>query len=527
MGKKKFKKNNKKAEQQLESAERVSRLMEMYQSGEISDEEFIELVNCKDAAEETVIENDITDMISSALGYDRSNVRSIDQIKAQVHDDDHPETIYQELGGYEPTNEIKAGTSNPITDMMYATNKDDRSDISDLEAKLMVDEMKTSGSVTPSITTAPIEKESIVIPGVTDYSLPEDQDPASLITNDGMVFTPNDDYFGYNVVSENESRPMPEIVLADPDDEMVVIINKDMGMKVTMDLFGGYSDQPFDASLVGLEPEEFDEYIKCALLMLSGNCIIAPYTNADMRSLVSSVTSLNKSKFIIFYVHYKEAGLDPFYIMYHWTDAMENEYRQLMEWLQSEKLTLLFTSSLVDLVTNSAMFPLLEEPRRSKYITWSDDEEISEFVDAVNSDPQTTFGIVHNVDEFHSNCAEYSLDEIIGHMYGLAEGISEIPAYELGDCPDESITQNDECEKVQSAEEAPEEATVTVTTEQTVTTATSVEVSLNGDNPEKETIEMDGDIEVDEVEDTESIQLNTSNEVENSASSFVMKPIVK
>ena len=55
MGKKKFKKNNKKAEQQLESAERVSRLMEMYQSGEISDEEFIELVNCKDAAEETVV----------------------------------------------------------------------------------------------------------------------------------------------------------------------------------------------------------------------------------------------------------------------------------------------------------------------------------------------------------------------------------------------------------------------------------------------------------------------------------------
>lgn len=509
MGKKKFKKNNKKAEQQMDSAERVSRLMEMYEAGEISDEEFIKLMNCADAADETVMDNDINDMISDAIGYDRSDVRDIDDILVSSRNKNI--TTF--------TNDANEFAG--IEESLYAREEVDnrRSDIMDLEAKMMSCERESNVNDIKKVDSVPVDMQqdmiswekgrpSLVIPGITDYSTPDQQDPSSLMT-DSFDSEPN--LFVSDAPSDVLSGTMPEIVIVDPDDEVVAIINRDIGMKATLDLFGASSENEFNSNIIGIETDKFNEYIKYALLMLSGNCVIAPYSNNDIQSLTSSITSLDKGKFIIFYVYYKEAGIEPFYVMYHWTDEKEDEFQKLMEWLQCENLTLEFASSLMDLVTNASMFPLLEEPRRSRYITWSDDDEIDEFVNAVNSDRNTSFGIVETVDKFHSTCCDYSLDEIIGDMYKLIENLSTAKEYQLNGIPakidDDNGTNTDTSNVV---EEVSTDVNVTVKTIET-------EVSV------------DAEIVIDEVEDTESIQLNTNSEDinVNTASSFVMKPIVK
>lgn len=517
MGKKKFKKNNKKAEQQMESAERISRLMEMYDSGEISDTEFIELMNSKDAAEETVRDTDIRNIISDALGFPTVSSPLVATPKSNDHD----------YGEGDDT------TSNPlfgIGGLTYAEENttDERVDITEIEARVIAEEMRANTvSDTEESTNNDHEpfymkdcgRKATIIPGVSDFNPAIDADIPDMSGN-------VTEYNGIELDDEPEDLQefsgdeyaelrgdMPELALVDTDVDTVMILSRFRGFRVMLDLYGGNDSVKFNPCNIGLSNEQFYEYIRIALLMIIGDNDTTTTTDEDLNSMLSSVTALNTATFKMFTIQYPNINMGTWYILYTWTIAMENEFQQLIEWLDEENLTKEFTLGLLDLVTNPVMFPLLEEPKRSKYITMSDNDDIKSYVDAVNSDNSTEFGIVNDISEFNRNCTMGSLDSMLSEFFKLREAI-------LGD--DSSNECNDiDMKKVSNADEQTYVAkeisseVITASTETTVTMETTTVVS--------------DEIEVDDVSDTSEISLTTedANTEDEPSDKFVIKPIVK
>lgn len=492
MGKKKFKKNNKKAEQQMESAERISRLMEMYDAGEISDEEFIELMNCKDVADETVRDTEISDMISGALGYDRTSSPSLADVRNRVTSQlRESKTVVTE--------------NTDVKDMTYASTKNDsRGDIAELEARVLLEEKKTTSNVSVEDSVEKpreVEKlfqQSPIIPGVTDVHIPYDKEEEPTYDDEFADLFSGED-------SDELGDEMPELALVDTDDKVVTLLSRFRGFRASLDLDGGETEESFDPESVGLTKDEFYGYIRNALLMIIGDNDIATTKNVDLNSLITSVKSLDQNRFKIFYIHYDNIDMEPYYVLYDWTPNMEKEFINLMEWLDEENLTTEFTLGILDLVTNHTIFPLLEEPKRSKYITVSDDEDIRIYVNSINSSDTTEFGIIPTIKEFNEECTVGSLDKEINQLFALRDAILE--------------DDDDETES-ESTEESVEKSVETVVVENVETSSVTVATTE---------IVTDEEIEIDDVDDASEINLETEKDTTEATGDnrFIVKPIVK
>lgn len=523
MSKKKIKKMQKEAEQQMESAERLSKLMDMFESGEISATEFNELMNSDTDVSDIEIDNEINGLLSGALGKFTSNSNGCSENDLEVYVTNQGPRIDMDVDSYHPSDyrmgemDIDENKLTPLTPtevqmmlsqkMLLATKESTPETIKRQEPSTVItqnnDEIWTSGycdakedeTVVPEYELTVDENEYIIkssgrpaiIPGISDV-ITDVAYPSMDDVDDG------DDLFG----SPNH------LMLVDEDDMIVTITGKYTGFVACMQLLG--EECKFNYSDIGFaNPKDMLDIIRSAIVFCSGEYLISSNRHG-MESLLSSVTNIDDGKFMIYNINHKIDGIDPYYIMYNWSDDVEEEFYELIEWLEENDLLLAFAKGICDLASNSSIFPLYEDPKRTVYAShyWAEPDEVEDFINMINSDADTEFGVISEND-FSEKCTK-SLDLEIDKIASLYEKLSTIYYNKLSNKKDDKVVeeQNVKEEVVNKNINIPE---IDTTAEVAIVTETTVEV------------------EIDEVEDTNEIELSTKR-TEAGENKYIMTPIM-
>ena len=525
MSKKKFKKIQKEAEQQMESAERLSRLMDMFESGEISAEEFNELINSDSDVSDIEIDSEINGMLSGAFGrmgvssYNTNKTPKFtepDQLaQTYIQDDIHDKRKQQQIQYF--------GT-------LYQESKEESvpEPLSDIEASILLSQMeysreKTTEEVADSPSHEVSEKETVVSAyssiEVDVKSDIEDEFAGDIVgayTQNGAtspIIPGVSDVLagtGYDIDEDELFTSPNHLVLVDDDDKAITIAGNHTGFVASMQLFG--EEHEFNFTDAGFDnPKDVLDIIRRSLVFCSGEYIISD-KNHGLESLMSSVSALDEGRFMIYHVNHNIEGINPYYIMYDWTDDVEAEFYEMIEWLEENDLLLAFMKGICDLASNSTIFPLYEEPKRTKYVSyyWAEHGEVTEFIDSVNSDARTEFGVVGEL-EFCEKCTT-SLDSAIDEITSLYSVLSEL--YYKAHQQKQDINNN-------SSEEAE--------TNDNVNDEFAKDVAITPESHEvveiETTTENTVEVEVEEVENTDEIELTTKR-TETEENKYIMTPIV-